>query len=411
MISYAGEAAVSGVSLVNQLNNVFIMIFTALASGGAVVASQYVGSQDKKSGTLAASQLIMITTLISTFIVVVILFFGKNIFIFLFGQVEADVLEAGLLYLRISAYSFVFLAIYNACAGLYRSMGKTKELMNISLIMNAINVLGNAIGIFVLHAGVAGVAYPSLISRVFAAIVMFLMAMNHQNAICIDIKKILKWNTHMIHRILYIAVPNSIENGLFQISKVALSSIVAMFGTAQIAANGVAQSFWSMAALFCTAMGPVFITIIGQYMVARDSEGANYYMKKLLKITYVGGIIWNFVFLLLTPVILQLYDLSSETIHYVIILVIIHNVFNALFCPTAFSLSNGLRAAGDVKCTMYSAIFSTVICRVVLSILFGIVFNMGVIGIALAMAGDWAIKAFLTWIRYRSQKWKQFQVI
>ena len=193
MISYAGEAAVSGVSLVNQLNNVFIMIFTALASGGAVVASQYVGSQDKKSGTLAASQLIMITTLISTFSVVVILFFGKNIFIFLFGQVEADVLEAGLLYLRISAYSFIFLAIYNACAGLYRSMGKTKELMNISLIMNAINVLGNAIGIFVLHAGVAGVAYPSLISRVFAAIVMFLMAINHQNAICIDIKKILKW--------------------------------------------------------------------------------------------------------------------------------------------------------------------------------------------------------------------------
>lgn len=277
--------------------------------------------------------------------------------------------------------------------------------------MNTINVVGNAIGIFGLHAGVAGVAYPSLISRAFAATAMLHLAVNENNPIYIKISQIFMWQSDMVRRIFSIAIPSSVENGLFQISKVALSSIVAMFGTVQIAANGVAQSFWSMAALFCLAMGPAFITIIGQYMGAGDTEGAEYYMKKLLRITYLGGALWNVIFSLMVPFILQLYDLSIEAVHLVIILVLLHNVFNAAFCPVAFSVSNGMRAAGDVKYTMYASIFSTVICRVVFSVLFGVVMNMGVIGITLAMIADWTIHAVLILLRYRSGKWKTFQVI
>ena len=411
MISHAGEDAVSGVSLVNQLNNVFILVFSALASGGAVIASQYVGSRDKENGVLAASQLVMITTLIAVVMEAVVLLFGRIIFDFLFGQAEPDVLRAGLTYLRISAYSFPFLAVYNGCAGLFRSMGKTKALMDVSIIMNAINVVGNAIGVFVLRAGVEGVAYPSLISRVFAAAAMLYLSVNKNNPLYVRFRQVFSWNWRMVRRIFHIAVPNSIENGLFQISKVALSSIVAGFGTVQIAANGVAQSFWSMAALFCLAMGPAFITVTGQYMGTNDPEGAVYYMNKLLRITYLGSCLWNLAFFLITPLILLLYSLSEETVRLIIIIVLIHNVFNALLCPVGFSLSNGLRAAGDVKFNMYSAIFSTVICRVVLSILFGVVWNMGVIGITLAMVGDWAVKTALTVWRYHSGKWKEFKVI
>lgn len=411
MVSYAGEAAVSGVSLVNQLNTVFILVFTALASGGAVVASQYVGNKDKKNGVLASSQLVMITTLISVVLMVVAIVFRRELLTLLFGRVENEVMQACLTYLIISAFSFPALAIYNSCAGLFRSMSKTKTIMYVSIIMNVINVVGNFIGIFVLHAGVAGVAYPSLISRVIAAVILLVISLNKNNTIYVRIKDIFKWSQEMIRRILKIAIPNGIENGLFQLSKVALSSIVAMFGTSQIAANGVAQSFWSMAALFCLAMGPAFITVIGQCMGAGDIEAADYYMKKLLRITYVGGIIWNVAFFIVTPLILQLYSLSSDTIYMIIILCLIHNVFNALLCPIASSLSNGLRACGDVKYTMYTSIFSTVVCRVILSIIFGIWMNLGVIGIALAMVGDWAIKSAFIAKRYYQGKWKQFKVI
>lgn len=411
MISYAGEAAVSGVSLVNQLNNVFILVFTALASGGTVVASQYIGRGDRKEGSLASGQLVMITTAISIILTALSLLFGKHMLSLLFGSVEQDVMDASVEYLRITAYSFPFLAVYNGCAGLFRSMGKTKAVMNVSIAMNLINVLGNAIGIFALHAGVAGVAWPSFISRVFAAIVTFVWVFNKENPLYVTWKGLFGWDGGMQKRIFRIAIPNSIENGLFQLSKVALSSIVAMFGTVQIAANGVAQSFWSVAALFNMAMGPAFITVIGRYMGARDKEGAEYYADKLLRMTFIGSFLWNVFFFILTFPLLQLFDISVEAKKLVIWLCLMHNIGCFLFCPTAFSLSNGLRAAGDVTYTMFAAIFSTVVCRVAFSYLYGVVLGWGVMGIGLAMVTDWFIKATLIHIRYRSGKWKDFNVI
>ena len=411
MVSYAGEAAVSGVSLVNQLNNVFIFVFGAVASGGAVVASQYIGRNDRENGVTAASQLLMITVLISVFLTGISILFRSQLLSLLFGRVEPGVMEASLTYLVISALSFPALAIYNSAAALFRSMGKTKAIMNISIVMNAINVIGNAIGIFVLRAGVAGVAVPSLVSRTFAAAVMLILCFQKKNTLYAQMKKVLAWNGKMLKRILNIAVPNGVENGLFQLSKVALSSIVALFGTVQIAANGVAQSFWSMASLFCIAFGYAFVTVIGQCMGAGDIEAADYYNKKLLRITYIGLAAWNFLIVVLTPFVLMLYSLSEDTRKLVILLVIIHSIFNVLLCPVAFSLSNGLRAAGDIQFTMYASIFATVVCRVIFSIVFGVWMNLGVIGICLAMVGDWLVKAALIMVRYRSRKWTKFQVI
>lgn len=411
MITYAGESAVSAVSLVNQLNNVFIMVFTALASGGAVIASQYLGSEDPENGSLAAGQLVMLTTVVSLIMTAVVLLFGRQIFGLLFGKVEQSVLDDGLIYLRISAYSFPFIAVSNGYAAVFRTIGKTGTLLNVSILMNLINVAGNAIGIFILHAGVAGVAYPSLLSRVVGAGLLFWLGKDPQNALQVRSQQLFTWKSSMIRRIFRIAIPNSVESGLFQLAKVALSSIVALFGTTQIAANGMAQSFWSMAALFCIAMGPVFITVIGQYMGAGDMEGAEYYSKKLLRLTYVGAVTWNLLFFLIVPLILRLSSLSDEAIRLVILLSALHNVFNALLCPTAFALSNGLRAAGDARFTMCAAVFSSVGIRVSLSVLFGIVWNLGVIGITLAMICDWAVKAALIAWRYRSGKWKRFTVI
>ena len=411
MVSYAGEAAVSGVSLVNQLNNVFIFVFGAVASGGAVVASQYIGREDQENGIAAASQLLMVTILISVVLTGISVLFRSQLLSLLFGRVEPDVMKASLSYLIISALSFPALAIYNSDAALFRSMGKTKAIMNISIAMNAMNVIGNAIGIFALHAGVAGVAVPSLISRIFAAAVMLVLSFRKKNALYVQMEKVFAWDGRMLRRILSIAVPNGVENGLFQLSKVALSSIVALFGTVQIAANGVAQSFWSMASLFCIAFGYAFVTVIGQCMGAGDTLAADYYNEKLLRMTYIGSAAWNLLIMLLMPFVLMLYSLSEDTRNLVILLVVIHSVFNVALCPVAFSLSNGLRAAGDIRFTMCASIFATVVCRVIFSIVFGIWMNLGVIGICLAMVGDWLVKAVLVLIRYRSHKWAGFHVI
>lgn len=411
VVSYAGEAAVSGVSLVNQFNTIFIYLFTALASGGAVVISQYIGKKAQDSAGEAASQLLLFSTVFSVAVAVLVLLGNEWLLRLVFGTVEDSVMRACVTYLRISAYSYPALAIYNAGAAVYRSLGKTSVTMYLSIASNIINVVGNMIGVFVLHAGVAGVAYPSLIARTFSAVFITALCFRRGNGVVYRKKWLFSWNGTMMKRMLAIAIPNGMENGIFQLVKVALSSIVALFGTYQIAANGVAQSIWSLAALAGVAMGPVFITVIGQCMGSGDTEVADLHFRKLTKITLLLSSAWNLLVLLLTPLFMTLYALAPETKRLVVLLVLIHNLFNAIAFPFSGALSNGLRAAGDVKFTMYVSIASTVLGRLLLSYLLGIVLHMGVIGLAVAMVFDWCIRAVLFTWRQRTGAWKKFQVV
>lgn len=411
VVSYAGEAAVSGVSLVNSFNTIFIYLFTALASGGAVIISQYIGRHDTKPAGESASQLFTVSLLFSAAAAVITLMLHRQILRLMFGKVEPEVMEACVTYLRISAYSYPAIAVYNAGAAVYRSVGKTSTTMYISVLSNIINVIGNVIGVFVLNAGVAGVAYPSLAARMFSAVVITGLCFRKRERVQYRLGWILQWNRDLMRRILGIAVPNGIENGIFQFVKVALSSVAALFGTYQIAANGIAQSIWSMAALAGVTMGPVFITVIGQCMGAGDSSQAEYYFKKLLKITLLLSLIWNAMIFAVTPLLMKAYILADETKRLVILLVLIHNVFNSIVFPFSGPLGNGLRAAGDVKFTMVVSIASTIGGRLIFSLLFGIVFQMGVIGIACAMCLNWLLRAIIFYVRFKAGKWKCFKVI
>ena len=411
MISYAGEAAISGVALVDMVNNLIITILSAVATGGAVIIAQYLGSKDKKNASYAASQLLTITVIISTVIMVICLLLHRMILKFLFGSIENNVMEAAITYFWVSALSFPFLGIYNTSAALFRSMGKTKTTMYVSLLMNVINVVGNSIGIFLFHAGVIGVAIPTLISRAVASFIMVYLAFDMKNEVHICLKEILSWNKSMIRRILHIAVPNGIENGLFMLGKVLVTSIVSLFGTTQIAANGVANSVDYIVIIVVNAINMSIVTIVGQCVGARDYEQTRYYIKKLMIISYVATGILNIVVLIFLQAILGFFTLSQETYHLSVLLIIMHNVLALLLHPTSFILSNGLRAAGDVRFTMYVGIGSMIVFRLGSAVLFGIIFNMGVVGVWIAMGTDWLFRSIAFTIRFRSGKWKEYRAI
>lgn len=245
IVSYAGEAAVSGVSLVNQFNTIFLYLFTALASGGAVVISQYIGKRAKEDAGEAASQLLSFSMVFSVLLAVLVILGNERMLRLIFGKVENDVMHACITYLRISAYSYPALAVYNSGAALFRSIGKTSVTMYLSAASNIINVIGNVIGVFILKAGVAGVAYPSLLARTFSAVVITWLCFQKKYGVTYRCQWIFRWDGGLMKNILHIAIPNGLENGVFQLVKVALSSIAALFGTYQIAANGVAQSICS----------------------------------------------------------------------------------------------------------------------------------------------------------------------
>ena len=270
VVSFASEADVSGVSLVNSFNTVLVFLFTALSSGGAVIVSQYLGSKNTRKAEASAGQLLMVSAALSALLAGAILLFPRQLLGLLFGQVEEDVMAAGLTYLTITTWSLPALAVYDAGAALCRSTGRTSATMYISTAANVVNILGNCVGVFVLGLGAAGVAFPSLIARVLSAAAVTAYCFRAKGPAGYRVRDIFAWDGALLKKILGIALPNGIENGVHQLVKVALSSMVALFGTAQIAANGVAQSIWSLASIMGLAMAPVYTTVIGRCMGAGD---------------------------------------------------------------------------------------------------------------------------------------------
>ena len=411
VVSFSGEADVSGVSLVTSFNTVLIFLFTALSSGGAVIISQYIGSDNKRSASRSAGQLLMISAVISTIITILILSFHTQLLKLLFGKIEDDVMAACDTYLIITTVSLPALAVYDAGAALCRSIGKTNVTMYISIAANVINVVGNCIGVFALKLGAAGVAYPSLISRIISAVAVTIFCFLKKNKIQYKPCDIFAWDKDLLKKIMKIALPNGAENGVHQLVKVALSSMVALFGTYQIAANGVAQSIWSLASIMGLAMAPVYTTVIGQCIGARDVNAANFYFKKLNKITFVLSVLWNGFIFAVTPLIVHFSAISPEAKSLVIKLVLINNIFNGIAYPFAGPLGNGLRAAGDVKFTMIWSISLTIGARLLFSAIFGMWMHMGVIGVAIGMSIDLVIRGAIFIWRQKSQKWTKFRLI
>lgn len=405
MISSVGEAAVSGVSLVDMFNNLIISILAALATGGAVVTSQFIGAGRQREACRSAKQLIYTAGLITIVVSVLVIVMNHGIISLFFGKIEADVFENAVIYLVISALSFPFLAVYNACAALFRSMGNSKVTLKVSILMNIINIIGNAICIYGFHMGAAGVALPSLVSRAVAGIVLYMLLKNPENMIHLTKEKF-RFEWDIIRRILYIGIPSGIENGIFQLGRVLVVSIIAGFGTVQIAANGVANSLDSMGCIVGQAMSLAMITVIGRCVGAGDLEQVKYYTKKLLRTTYLYTAIVNSVILMSLNWILGIYGLSPETTRLSYILVMIHNGTAIFLWPMAFVFPNMLRACNDVKFTMIASIFSMVVFRIGLSIVLGVQMGYGAIGVWIAMVVDWIFRVICFVCRYLCGKWK-----
>ena len=411
MISYAGESAISGVSLVDMINVLLINIFAAVATGGAVVVSQYLGHGNRKNACRAAEQLIPVSVVISTGLMLVSLLFRGQILRLLFGAVEADVMENAMIYFLISAFSFPFLGVFNAGAATYRSMGNSRISMQVSAGMNVFNAIGNAILIFGFQMGTAGAALSTLAARVLGAVVMMILTMNRKNDVYVIFGNLFSWERDMVQRILHIAIPNGVENGLFQLGRVLVVSIISQFGTVQIAANAVANNLDSMGCIAGQAMNLAMITVVGQCMGAGEKDQAVWYTKKLWKFTYRITAIVNSIILLSLPFILNIYSLSPEARRFAFILVWIHDGCAILLWPTSFTMPNALRASGDVKFAMIVSVASMFIFRIGFSVILGIHLGLGAIGVWIAMVFDWLCRvSFYTW-RFLSRKWLNFKVI
>lgn len=411
MVSSAGEAAISGVSIVNEVNWLVIAVMDALAAGGSVVTSQYLGYGKREETDLSASQLIMISILIPLILGAVCFFSARNILTLLYARISPEVMDAGVIYFRITALSFPFLGMYNSCCALYRSMSRTKSIMNTSILMNVINVAGNYFGVYVLHLGVAGVAWPTLVSRAVAAMIMFRLCFYPENELCIRWKQIFMADRPTLRRIMSMAVPNAVESGLFQMGRIIVTIFVSTYGTSEIAANAVANGLGNLCYIADNALGLAIMTAVGQCVGAGRYEEAEFYGRKLVKIAWVAEILECVLCWISLPLLMQMYEMTPETAAIVQRIMILCFAATALLHAPAFVLPNAIRAAGDARFTMAVGVGSMFCVRIVGAYLFGTVLGLKTQGIWIAMYCDWIVRICFFYARWRSGKWKEFRVV
>ena len=404
MVSRCGEAAISGVSLVDMINNLIIVLFAALATGGAVVVSQYLGAREQKHADASAGQLILLSGLFGAAVGVVCFVMARPMIRLFYGSIEADVLDAGVRYLKVIALSYPFLALYNGGAALFRSMGNSKISMQISLLMNIINIVGNAVCIFGLKMGVEGVAWPSVLSRVVAAVLILNRC--YQKGHMLTVPKTFRLDGRMAKRILGIGIPSAFENSLFEAGRILVVSMISTFGTVQIAANAVANNLDGMGVIPGKAISLAMITVVGRCIGAGDHEQAIYYTRKLLLWAYLTMSLSNGAILLFVKPLVGIYALSGATMELAILLVQIHAGCALFLWPTSFVLPNALRAANDVKFTMVVSILSMAFWRLGFSYLICVRMGLGAVGVWIAMVVDWVCRVTCFAARFHSGAWK-----
>lgn len=401
MISSCGEAAVSGVSLVDTVNVLIVNIFTALATGGAVVTGQLLGMKNKKEAQRSANQVVLFTTSAAVLIMIILYSIKNFILGTVFGSIDDDVEGFANTYFVIVSAAVPFIGIYNAAAALFRAQGNSKISMNVSLIMNAVNIAGNAILIYGLNMGVAGAAIPTLISRILAAGIMLVKLSNQDLELSISKPFCFKPDFAMIRRILRIGIPNALENSMFQLGKILTISIVTTFGTMHITANAVCNTVAMFQIIPGMAVGQGILTVVSQCVGANDYKQAHYYVKKLFKVLYVAAISFNIVINMLMPLIVRGYNLSSDTATLTMHIIWYHTICACTFWSFSFALPNALRAANDVMFPMAVSAFSMWVFRVGASFVIAKGFGLGAFGVWIAMTIDWLVRGIFFVFRYK----------
>lgn len=406
MVATVGEHAVSGVSLVDNIFILLIYLFAALATGGAVVMGQYLGQNKHEKANRAVNQLILFTALFAICIMIG-LYLARNLILHrVFGAIEANVMEASKTYLLIVSASIPFIALYNAGAAVFRTMGNSKVPMYLSMMMNAINVGGNAILIFGFGMGVAGAATSTLVSRVISAVAIIFLLCSPEHLLHLERPFSFKLDFGMLKKIAYIGIPNGLENGMFQLGKIMVLSMITGFGTAAIAANAVSNIIATFQVLPGMSVGMAVITVCSRCVGAGDYEAARYYTRKILKLVHILIIVFSVTTLVALPGIMYLYNLSDDAMTFTKQIIWYHGICCMLIWPEAFTLPNTLRAASDVKFCMILSIISMWVFRIAFSYIIGVRMGMGVLGVWIAMTIDWAVRAVLFIIRYRGKRWQ-----
>ena len=411
MVSNVGSAAISAVSLVDSINVLVIQVFSALAAGGAIICSQYIGQGDAKNARQSAEQLLLVTGVISILLAAICLLFNEPLLKLIFGNVEAAVMENSMTYFFYTALSFPFIALYNAGASVFRAQQNTRLPMVVSVISNIMNIIGNAILIFGFQMGVAGAAISTLISRIFCAVVILGYLRMPRQEVVVNHYLSIRPSGRRMKTILAVGIPTGVENGMFQFGKLAIQSTVSTLGTAAIAAQAMTNILENLNGIAAIGVGIGLMTVVGQCIGAGRRDDAVYYIKKLsviAEVVIVAGCL--LVYAAARPVTV-IGGMEAESARMCLYMMGWITIVKPIVWVFAFIPAYGMRAAGDVKFSMILSCASMWIFRVSLCIFLCRVLGFGPMGVWIGMFTDWTVRGIFYMIRFHRRKWLDHHLI
>lgn len=411
MVSFLGESSVAGVALVNRIDNFVKQFLLALAQGGSVIMSQYIGARDDEKASLSLKNNIRIVILVALAIMSLMVIFRPLVLKFLFGGADADVLEISNQCFSITAFSYPFVALYYACSASFRAMGESKIPSAASIVMMIVSLILKYLFILKLDLGVRGTALSTLIAMALVGGILLVMLHSPHNKISLG--RLLKpdFKRENVFRILKVSFPNGIEQAMFQLGALAIAGLISGLGTAAIAADQIARSLTPLVHAIGSAFVAVMMMLIGQCMGANSPDEAKKYTKHILKIDYIFTFICAVLFIAFMKPLISLFDVSSEAQTFTYAILMIYTIGSVLFYPTSFAVAGALRGTGDTKFVMMVASASMFIFRIGAAYIFTYAFDLGVLGAWVAMVSDWVIRTTIFAIRFKKGKWQNNKVI
>lgn len=420
--------AMSAVTNVDQISNVMVQLFAAFGTGGAIITSQYLGAGKTDDANKSAKQLYVLMFLASVVVMAICLVFNHQIIDLIYKSDDPVYKDYSYTYFYLMAASYPLLAVFYAAAAILRAQRKSMNTMTSAAISFVLNIGFNAIFIYALDLGVLGAALATFVSRIFPAVFLSVLLSKKSNLVKIKIFEKFRFNGKMIKKILVLAIPSGIESCLFQVGKLMTASFVAnslyetvvgideaghaVYLNANNVATSVSLNINTIGSIVGNGINTSILTVIGQAVGTGDIDQVKYYIKKMMRISYIGnalcvGLAWG-----LSPVLIGFFgtDITQETAQ------IAQNCLHLCFAvqlvtyPLSFGGPAVLKATSDVRYVMVCAIASMVIMRVGLCYFLTCEWagaHMGAMGLWIGMVADWALRSLLFVGRILSGKWKK----
>lgn len=410
LVSWIGKAQMAAVGLAESFNMIIMSFFMAVALGTSVVVAFSLGRHNRKKAVFAARQSITLLVLVSVLLFIFVEFSGYWIVDIIAGKADPEVKHLTLTFLRLTVLGYPALAFILVGCGALRGAGNTKLPMYLNIIMNILNIsisyvliygIGSWQGFGFIGAGI-GLTTSRYCGMFF---ILLVLTIKPSRALFIPLRSYFhSFNARILVDILSIGIPASVESVMFNVGKLLTQTFVAGMGTSTIAANFIAFSIAGLLNLPGGTLGATSTIIVGKRLGMGQIYQPTRQLKFIFQFTNILLCLIAFVTMPFAGLLSSLYTNDPEVIE-----ISKHLLWlNALFTPfwaSSFVLPYGFKGAKDASYTMWVAIGSMWMCRIVVGYLFGVYLGFGVIGVWFGMFLDWIIRSIFFYYRLVSGKW------